>query len=93
MGDRLRCRPGDLAIVTRCRVPERIGLIVRVIERCNDHGYDWLCELQGPPVWGRDVDSGKKGFWRLGLFRDWNLTPIRGDPVSRDMSIEEEDHA
>ncbi len=38
----LKCKIGDLAIVTRCRVPERIGLIVRVIERCTDRGHDWL---------------------------------------------------
>ncbi|MGX5875328.1 hypothetical protein MJ547_16180, partial [Burkholderia gladioli] len=82
MGERLRCRPGDLAIVTRCRVPERIGMIVRVIERCTDRGYDWLTEVQGPGMYGRDITTGKLGNCRFGLWHDWNLTPIRGEPLA-----------
>lgn len=31
MADRLRCRPGDLTIVTRCSVPERLGPIVKIV--------------------------------------------------------------
>ncbi len=74
----LRCRPGDLAIVTKCGVPERIGLIVRVVERCTDSGYDWLTEVQGPGYPGRDIRTGLRGLCKEALVHDWNLTPING---------------
>lgn len=77
----LRCKPDDLAIVTRCGVLARVGLIVRVIERCNDDGYDWLVEVQGPGIVGRDVRSGRVCVCREALVHDWSLTPISGmDP-------------
>jgi hypothetical protein len=72
----LRCRPGDLAIVTKCGVPERIGLIVRVIERRTERGYDWLTEVQGGGVLGRDVTTGKVGHCGHLLMRDQSLTPL-----------------
>lgn len=75
---RLRCRPGDLAIVTRCGVPERIGLLVRVLERCDDVGYEWLTEVQGRGVLGRDVTSGQVRRCGFALMRDASLTPIKG---------------
>lgn len=75
---RLRCRPGDLAIVTKCGVPERIGLLVRVVERCVEGGHDWLTELQGPGVRARDMASGELRICTEALMYDWNLTPITG---------------
>lgn len=78
---RLRCRPGDLAIVTKCGVPERIGLLVRVLEPCRTNGYDWITELLGPGVVARDVSSGELKWCSRALMHDWNLTPINGpDP-------------
>lgn len=74
----LRCKPGDLAIVTKCGVPERLGLIVRVVERCLDAGYDWLTEVQGPGYLGRDIKTGRRGVCKEALVHDWNLTPING---------------
>ncbi len=76
---RLRCRPGDLAIVTNCAVPERLGLVVRVIERCSEAGYEWLTEVRGWGVWGRDVKSGRVARCRFALMRDASLTPIKGE--------------
>lgn len=72
----LRCRPGDLAIVTKCGVPERIGLIVKVIERRTDRGHDWLTEVQGGGVLGRDVTTGAVGRCAYLLMRDQSLTPL-----------------
>lgn len=48
----LRCKVGDLAIVTRCSVPECIGLLVLVVELCAGEGREWVTKVQGPPVWG-----------------------------------------
>ncbi len=75
----LRCRPGDLAIVTKCSVPERIGLIVRVVERRGDFGYDWLTEVQGSGVRGRDVTTGEVARCGYLLLHDNSLTPIKGE--------------
>ncbi|MGX5879438.1 hypothetical protein MJS38_04560, partial [Burkholderia gladioli] len=82
----LRCRPGDLAIVTKCRVSERIGLIVRVVERCFEDGYDWVTDIQGPGTKGRDVHTGAICICSEMLARDESLTPIRGSghPLERE---------
>lgn len=74
----LRCRPGDLAIVTKCGVPGRIGLLVRVVERCAEGTHDWLTELQGPGVVAQDIVTGQTMMCREALMYDWNLTPITG---------------
>jgi hypothetical protein len=87
----LRCKVGDLAIVTKCGVPERIGLLVRVVERCTYGDCDWLAEVQGRGTWGRDRGTGKLMFCRNVLCRDWNLTPIRGEePFEQDVTEESE---
>lgn len=86
---RLRCRPGDLAIVTRCGVSDRIGLLVRVVERRTDAGYDWLTEVQGSGFIGRDVTTGRVGKCSHALMHDWNLTPIKGEVLPlRQSSLE-----
>lgn len=79
----LRCKPGDLAIVTKCGVPGRIGLLVRIIERSGDGIHDWLTELQGPGVIARSVVTGKVGRRTHALMYDWNLTPITGLDLQR----------
>ncbi len=76
-----KCKPGDLAIVTRCSVPGRIGLLVRVVKACSEGGYDWLTEVQGIGFPGRDVRTRKRGLCKEALVHDWNLTPIRGVPA------------
>lgn len=89
----LRCKVGDLAIVTRCAVPERIGLIVRVLERCFEDGYDWITDIQGQGIKGRDVHTGKICVCVEMLARDESLTPIRPDPLDADIETHEVDHA
>ncbi|CAN0620450.1 conserved protein of unknown function [Burkholderia multivorans] len=75
---KLRCKPGDLAIVTKCGVPDRIGLLVRVVERCCDGRHDWIAELQGPGIIAPGADTGRIKLRRRALLNDWNLTPISG---------------
>lgn len=77
---RLRCRPGDLAIVTSCRVPERLGLLVRVIERSSDAAYDWLVELSGSGIEAPGVTTGIVMNRTRAVLRDGSLTPIGADP-------------
>lgn len=73
---RLRCRPGDLAIVTSCRVPERLGLLVRVVERSADGAYDWLVELLGRGIVAPGVATGLVMTRSRAVLRDGSLTPI-----------------
>ncbi|MDR8920523.1 hypothetical protein FEP54_00625 [Burkholderia multivorans] len=75
---RLRCRPGDLAIVTKCGVPERIGMIVRVVAPAGDGKHDWLTKLQGDGIHAKDVHTGRFRMCVEALVLDCNLTPIRG---------------
>lgn len=74
----LRCRPGDLAIVTKCGVPERIGLLVRVLQRCSNGTHDWLVELLGPGVLAPGVTTRRITTRNRALLRDSSLTPIKG---------------
>lgn len=74
----LRCKPDGLAIVTKCGVKARIGLLVRIIERCDNGTHDWLVEVQGPGVVARDIESGEVRCCAHALMHDWNLTPING---------------
>lgn len=88
-GVQLRCKVDDLAIVTKCGVRERIGLIVRVVERCDNGIHDWVVEVQGPGVVARDVESGKVRRCAYALMSDWNLTPINGMDLPRQTCQEE----
>ncbi|HDR8908093.1 TPA: hypothetical protein QDA83_003737 [Burkholderia multivorans] len=88
-----RCKPGDLAIITKCGVPERIGLLVRVVERCEDDQHDWMAELQGPGIVARGVVTGQPGVRKIALVHDWNLTPIRGDELTDEEEKRGEIHA
>jgi hypothetical protein len=85
----LRCELDDLAIVTKCGVRARIGLLVRVIARCTDGGYDWLTEVEGGGILGRDLKTGRLGWCKHVLMHDWNLTPIREEDPPHQQSNQE----
>ncbi|UVS93463.1 hypothetical protein [Burkholderia glumae] len=89
----LRCKVGDLAIVTKCSVHERLGLIVKVVEGNAQLGHDWLTEFQGDGVPGNDVTTGRLQKCRYALMHDWNLTPIRPGEMLDDIETHEVDHA
>ncbi|HDR9802415.1 TPA: hypothetical protein QDC55_003289 [Burkholderia cenocepacia] len=88
----LKCKVGDLAIVTRLPVAERIGLLVRIVESSPELEYCWLVEFQGSGVLGRDIRSKRVMPCRFGLFHDWNLTPIRSDELINEEEKREEIH-
>lgn len=79
---KLRCRVGDLAIVTKCPVPERIGLFVRVVSASPTAEHAWCVEFIGAPVTGVTVHGGEVRECRQAVAHDWNLTPIRGESAS-----------
>lgn len=49
---RLRCKAGDLAIITDCVIPANNGKIVRVIERSYDlkDRPAWIVESENSPL-------------------------------------------
>ncbi|MBU9133652.1 hypothetical protein KTD17_11700 [Burkholderia multivorans] len=85
---KLRCKVGDLAIVTKCGVPERIGILVRIVASAVAP-HDWVTEVQGAPVWARQARSRRMAWCREALCHDWNLTPIRGELSADDMDAEQ----
>lgn len=72
----LRCKPGDLAIVTKCVNAHFIGMLVRVIEPHQNPIFDWSVEILGAPAKGRDLRTGKMGAFRRAAVLDWNLMPL-----------------
>ncbi|MGZ7175991.1 hypothetical protein ACXKTX_20440 [Burkholderia gladioli] len=89
----LRCKVGDLAIVTRARKVEYIGLMVLVVARADNGKHDWIAELVGAPVYGLDVRTGINKFCTQMVCFDWNLTPFRADMLDATIETREVDHA
>ncbi|WP_186132535.1 hypothetical protein [Burkholderia gladioli] len=89
----LRCKVGDLAIVTRAKKSEYIGLMVLVVERADNGKHDWIAELVGTPIFELDVRSGTYKFCTEILAFDRSLIPIRPDPLDADIETHEVDHA
>lgn len=79
---KLRCKPGDLAIVSRCRNPAHIGLIVRIVSSHENGDFDWNVKLIGSPIKGRAIYSGRIATFRRAAAFDWNLTPLPGQEHS-----------
>lgn len=85
---KLRCQPGDLAIITRCPAnPSNIGRLVVVKERFAHPEGEWVVELCGPKVRGYGIYTRQVVTTRKMLCFDWNLTPISGEePESVDLA-------
>ncbi|MBR8164426.1 hypothetical protein KDW98_24985 [Burkholderia vietnamiensis] len=75
----LRCKIGDLAIVTKCDARSRIGMLVQVASARPTPAHDWRVRVLGGPVTGRSVYDGRSGEFAHAAVHDWNLTPIRGE--------------
>lgn len=78
-GYNLRCRPNDLAIVTRCDIHARIGLLVLIVARSGNGSHDWLAEIQGQAVFACGALTKRPMRRRNVWVNDGDLTPIRGD--------------
>ncbi|MBU9161487.1 hypothetical protein [Burkholderia multivorans] len=75
----LRCKIGDLAIVTQCDARSRIGMLVEVASARPTPDHDWRVRILGGPVSGRGVYGLRSGEFTHAAVQDWNLTPIRGE--------------
>lgn len=75
----LRCKIGDLAIVTKCDARSRIGMLVQVASARPTPDHDWRVRVLGGPATGCSVFDGRFGEFVHAAVHDWNLTPIRGE--------------
>lgn len=88
---KLRCKPGDMAIVIDARYKCNLGAIVQVIELHNGVGdirylkkhNAWLAKSSKPLKW---VVNGKCYRRKTGPVPDAQLQPIRGYPLGRDIA-------
>jgi len=89
--EKLRCKPGDMAIVIDARYKCNLGAIVQVIELHNGVGdirylkkhNAWLAKSSKPLKW---VVNGKCYRRKCGPVPDAQLQPIRGYPLGRDIA-------
>jgi len=88
---KLRCKPGDMAIVIDARYKCNLGTIVQIIELHNGVGdirylknhNAWLAKSSKPLKW---VVNGKCYRRKTGPVPDAQLQPIRGYPLGRDIA-------
>ena len=88
---KLRCKPGDMAVVIDARYKCNLGAIVQVIELHNGVGdirylkkhNAWLAKSSKPLKW---VVNGKCYRRKTGPVPDAQLQPIRGYPLGRDIA-------
>ncbi len=75
---KLRCRPGDLAMVVRSASQSNLGKIV-LIEKYHPDLERWEVRLFSGHQFGTGLTSGDPMFSdRIG-FRDTSLVPLRGE--------------
>ncbi len=88
---KLRCKPGDLAIVVRAEFATNLGRIVRIIG-VDDREGDLLLQAQTPawvvrcevPMTWRS--KSKRYRRKQGPVPDAYMQPIRGNPAGQDIS-------
>lgn len=76
---KLRCKVGDLAIITRARNTQLLGRLVLVEHRPDPADFDWVVRLLGAPIFGTTYYNKRFGVFQEILTNDRNLTPIRGE--------------
>ena len=89
--NKLRCKPGDLAIVIDAHYKCNLGVIVEVIELHNGLGVPsyppeqnaWLAKTSKVLKW---TANGKVYRRKSGPVPDAQLQPIRGYPLGRDIA-------
>lgn len=88
---KLRCRPGDLAVVIHAQFATNLGRIVRVVgfdDRKGDLQFPvqiptWLVRCESPMTWR---DPKKRYRRKQGPVPDAYLHPIRGNPIGKDIA-------
>ena len=85
---KVRCKPGDLAVVISAKNKRNLGIIVKIIDADDRKGAvryplgtpTWLVESQQPLTW---VVDGKRHSYHCGPVPDAQLQPIRATPQGK----------
>jgi hypothetical protein len=85
---KVRCKPGDLAVVISAKNKRNLGIIVNIIDADDRKGAvryplgtpTWLVESQKPLTW---VVDGKRYSYHCGPVPDAQLQPIRATPQGK----------
>ena len=85
---KVRCKPGDLAVVISAKNKRNLGIIVKIIDADDRKGAlryplgtpTWLVESQKPLTW---VVDGKRHSYHCGPVPDAQLQPIRATPQGK----------
>lgn len=80
MGDRLRCRPGDLARVIRAWNPALVGRVVLV--GALHSATEWRVTLLGEPGMTLTKNRRRMTIASHMLAYDVALEPLRGEPLA-----------
>lgn len=80
----LRCKPGDIAVISRCGNERYIGLLVRVESRCIALEFDWIIEFLGGAVPGHEIGTHAPGNFTHAPVWDWNLMPLGDESLLAD---------
>lgn len=76
---KLRCKPGDLAVITRALLPENIGVFCTVLGASGIPDYEWSIRFQSPRRAVLSGDNTIDAPGLVGIHPDAWLQPIR-DP-------------
>lgn len=99
---KLRCKPGDLAIIVSADHIENIGKLVRIVEPWNGrmeyNGFnwplsataEWLVECAGTAIVSSTLLSFVRHHHMSGPMRDNRLRPIRGDEQPEEIERHQE---
>ncbi len=90
------CKVGELAIVIAGAYPENFGAVVRIVESSPVLQFSWKCAVEGRPLLGAELYSGKERWTEKGehmLFNDRDLRPISGLPLDEDVKDETKEPA
>ncbi|HDR9802414.1 TPA: hypothetical protein QDC55_003288 [Burkholderia cenocepacia] len=87
-----QCKPGDIAIISRCGNKRYIGLLVRVERHCSALEFDWIVEFLGGAVPGHEIGTNAPGYFTHAPVWDWNLT-LLADAETEPVEEQEAGHA
>ena len=85
----MRCKVGDLAIITHSDLTENLGKLVDVVAASKVEDEDWIVKPLRGPIPGFCKRTRKIIYGEMTYIKDSYLRPIRPDPIDEDTKIDE----
>ncbi|MDN7950420.1 hypothetical protein QZM74_11890 [Burkholderia multivorans] len=89
----LRCRPGDLARITRAWNPALVGRVVIVVDLHSLDECEWTVTLLGEPAMTLTKNRKRLVIVNQAIAFDHALEPLRGDKLADEEEVQEATHA